>query len=123
MTERERVLLVARIFDLLKDVIRAGILVWGGWIIYLCVKELAGKSTDASFAFAYFVSNDNDYGLPWFFAFAAIVWALLERRFRMKKTQELTIRTQELEKRLDPTRTSSGLAATGETHPRDRWTP
>jgi hypothetical protein len=121
MTERERVLLVARIFDLIKDLLRAALYAWFGWIVFLSTQELAGKNTDARFAFAYFVSNDNDYGLPWVFAFGAIVWALLERRFRRQKTQELTWRTRELEQRLDASRTSSGLAPTGETHPRDRW--
>src|SRR5438445_5840650 len=117
MTERERVLLVARIFDLLKDALRYAFFGWVAWTIYLDVKELAGKSTDASFVFQYLLSKENDYGLPWFLVAVTTIWALLERRFRHQKTEQLTARTKELEQRLDPNRSSSGLVSTGETHP------
>jgi hypothetical protein len=123
MTERERVLLVARLFDLLKDALRYGLYAWVAWAIFLSVRELAGKSTDARFVFEYFFSRDNDYALPWILATVTTVWALLERKFRHQKTEQLTARTKELELRLDPHRSSSGLATTGETHPRDKWVP
>jgi len=123
MTERERVLLVARIFDLLKDVLRYGFYAWIVWGVVLSMRELAGKSTDARFVFEYFFSRENDYALPWVLATVATIWALLERRFRYQKTEQLTARTKELEQRLDPSRSSSGLATTGVTHPRDKWVP
>jgi hypothetical protein len=120
MTERERLHLVARIFDLTKDLIRALLLGWIFWTIYLDVRELAGKQTDASFFFKYFVSKENDYALPWLVAVVTIAWALLERRFRKHKTQQLTARLQEMERRLDPKRSTSGLMPTGDTNPKDR---
>lgn len=123
MTERERVLLVARIFDLAKDALRYAFYGWVAWTVYLDVRELAGKTTEASFIFQYLFSKENDYALPWILAAATTIWALLERRFRHQKTEQLTQRTKELEQRLDPQRSSSGLASTGETHARDRWLP
>lgn len=119
MTERERVFLLARIFDLLKYALRYAFYAWVVWNAYLAVKELAGKSTDASFFFQYIFSRDNDYGLPWAVALGCAMWAIFERRFRKQKTAELTARIQELEKRIDPKRTTSGLLASGDTNPRD----
>jgi hypothetical protein len=120
MTERERLHLVARIFDLAKDIIRALLVGWIAWTIYLDFKELAGKQTDASFFFKYVFAKDNDYGLPWVIAIFAVGWAYLERWFRKSKTQQLTGRIQELEMLIDERRSSSGLLSTGDTNPRDR---
>ena len=48
-----------------------------------------------------------------------IFWALMERRLRKKKIRSMSIYIKELEKRLDPDRTSSDLTDTGDTNPED----
>lgn len=52
-------------------------------------------------------------------AVGALVWAWWERRLRQEKTEWFQQRIAQLEKQLDPNRTSSGLAPTGETAPED----
>lgn len=82
---------------------------------------LAGKTTIADIAIGGFLSA----GLGKAAAVSGVVatgtsaWALLERRERRKKTEALTTRIRELEQRIDPTRTSSGLTPKGETNPED----
>lgn len=48
------------------------------------------------------------------------LWAIIERSLRKRKTVKLTKRIEELETKIDPQRTSSGLLSTGETHPDDK---
>ena len=59
-------------------------------------------------------------GLGWATAVGFAIWALAERRFRSRKTEELTARIRELEVGIDPLRSGSGLSATGDTNPEDR---
>ncbi len=120
MTGPERLYLFSKSFDLAKQVLQTALTGWIFWTIYLDIRELAGKETEASFLFQYFISKDNDYGMPWIIAGAALLYARVERSFRLKKTKQLTERIQELERRIDPNRSSSGLTPTGETNPNDR---
>lgn len=50
----------------------------------------------------------------------AILYAYRERNLRNQAIQEMGLQLTTLEKYFDPNRSSSGLANTGETHPRDR---
>jgi hypothetical protein len=115
MTETERILLIARAFDLAREAIRAAIWIAGFYYLYLSVAELAGKKTLTWMALQAFVSVDNDYGAPWIIAFLALVYAAAQRKLRLHKTEEMQGHIRELETRLDPNRTSSGLTSTGQT--------
>jgi len=115
MTDNARLFLISRGFELLKEIIRAAILISGFYFAYLAIAELAGKQTEALLAFHYFISRDNDYALPWIISFASLLYAGMQRRLRLKKTQEMQGYIQELELKIDPNRTSSGLTTTGQT--------
>lgn len=106
-------------FDIASLVIRY--LFWLGiaYIAYLSLEVASGKTTIANIVIGYFTSKESDFGAPWILTFFAFGWALLERKERRRKTQELQKRIGELEKRIDPNRTSSGLLSTGETNPKD----
>ena len=109
-----------RVFDLLKDLVKYGSYIWLGYWAYLSVEALAGKLTLTDIAISYFTSAENDHGAPWWVALVSLVWALYERRFRLRKTESMSDYIKELEKRLDPKRTSSNLLPTGETNPKDK---
>ena len=114
-----RFLCMARGFDLAGQIV-AGI-IWLGlaYIGYLAIDSLAGKTTIANILLGYFTSKESDFGLPWILAVVFAIWAILERRLRKRKTESMQSHIRELEQRLDPSRTSSGLLPTGETHPQD----
>ena len=111
-----------RIFDLLRHVISALLYGWLAYMAYRAVDALSGKVTkaDIDLVLAFFVSKQNDFGLPWLVAIVAVMWAILERGLRLKKTEALSNQNRILQEKLDPKRTSSGLLPTGETNPRDK---
>lgn len=51
---------------------------------------------------------------------SAIAWAVLERLLRYRKVEALQDRVKQLELRIDPKRTTSGLTPKGQTNPRDK---
>lgn len=112
-----------RVFELLRNIVRHATVVMVAWIVYLALKELAGQTTVASFLFSYFNPSNREAASvspPWILTLLVLVWALIERRFRYRKTEQLTLRIQELEKLIDPNRKGSNLTASGQTNPEDR---
>lgn len=79
---------------------------------------LAGKTTRLAFELA--VLADFKLQIVITLAGVAAVWALVERRIRHRKVEHLQDRIKQLETRIDPKRTTSGLTPSGKTHPMDR---
>lgn len=112
-----------RVFELLRNIVRASTAIGIAWIVYLAIKELAGQTTVASFLFAYFNNAGNGYlsfFLPWILTALCCGWAWIERRFRYRKTEKMTLRIQDLERLIDPNRKGSNLMPSGQTNPIDR---
>ncbi|MBC7952864.1 MAG: hypothetical protein H7Z12_13735 [Rhodospirillaceae bacterium] len=115
---------LAALAELLTVVVsKGGLYLLIGYGIYTAgeiIKELAGKETHADIVIGWMLSGSGkSAGAFGVLALITSSWAVLERRFRRRKTETLTRRLRELEHRLDPDRSSSGLAETGETHPDD----
>ncbi|WP_022949551.1 hypothetical protein [Methylohalobius crimeensis] len=112
--------LLERGYNIIVLLLRYGFFLGLAYIGYLSLKELAGKATIADIAFTFLgkqaVSNWG-YNLA---LFVSIIWALTERKLRLRKTKYLSERPKNLEKQIDPNRTSSGLQPTGETNPEDK---
>ena len=90
------------------------------YCLYLSIDAIAGTTTSLNFIHTISLKL-LDRSLPWWaLTICFVLWALWERSLRRRKTQTLTTRIQELETRLDPNRTSSGLLDTGDTHPDDK---
>ena len=102
--------LVSRFFDLLDLLIRYGTIPFFFW---LCVREVAGHETVVNVVVNYFAKGGNL--IPWGLAGGASIWAYGERKLRQIKTTRMSQHLEELEKRLDPNRTSSGLTSSGQT--------
>lgn len=115
-----RMLKISRWFDLAKDVVKYGTWLGLAYFGVQAIGTLAGKDTEAVFMLSYLTSSESDYGLPWLVAFAGVVFGYVQRRLRLRKTEYFQGRVRELEMRLDPGRSSSGLLANGETAPEDR---
>lgn len=114
-----RFLIVVKIFDFLSKIVTLAAI----WVVcrygYFSIKELAGKTTIADFFFQYFTRESRSHWLPWILVIIFFVWATLERQLRLKKVASMQNHIVELEKRLDPNRTSSMLTHKGETNPED----
>ncbi len=107
-------LFVMRLFDLL---IAAKWPVATVLCVYFAVPHLAGKKTETIVMFWVQELGKFD-SVPWVLAAITVGWALLERSLRRRKTEHLSARVQKLEQVIDPSRTSSGLAPTGDSKKR-----
>jgi hypothetical protein len=112
-------LLIYRTFDLLEKLIVACVYIVCAYFIYLSIDSLAGKTTLTNIVLSYLSERESDYGFPWILAFVFFVWAILERKERQRKVESLHKHNRELEERMNPGRTSSGLLPNGETNPKD----
>ena len=106
---------VDKIYSLLALVVKFG---FPSWVIVSVAKELAGKTTLANVAISVFKGYT---ALVWLLIpAAAVVWALVERDLRKRKTAYLYRRIKHLEQKLDPNRSSSALMEAGDTNPTDK---
>ena len=100
----------SRFFDVIDLLVRYGTIPLFFW---LCVREVAGHETVVNVFINYFAKGGNL--MPWGLAGGASIWAYGERKFRQVKTQRWSQHNMEMEKRLDPNRTSSCLTSSGQT--------
>jgi hypothetical protein len=90
----------------------------------IAVPALAGKTTQATVSVLIQLVTSKigeKESVPWAGTTLCFVWALLERYFRRRKTAYLAQRNRDLELRLDPIRSSSNLASTGDSRKGDIW--
>ena len=119
-------IVVDRIFAFLQTCAKWGA---GAYVAATFVQELrqsigllAGQETHANVAFSYFVSSPSGLTISVSIGFGitCLTYGMWERRLRHRTLARYENRNAELERRLDPSRTSSGLTAEGRTHPRDK---
>lgn len=86
---------------------------------YLTVASLAGKSTLANIVVSALADVRVSETIAWLFGAGGTLFGFAQRRFRKKTVERLSARNMELEKSIDPRRTSSALLPTGDTRPED----
>ena len=80
---------------------------------------LAGKTTIANIFLKAIGNLTVSQSLAYILGAGGVAYGVGERKVRQKTIQRLQDRNQELEKRIDPHRTSSELTRRGETNPKD----
>lgn len=97
--------------------IRSVVFVIFAYLVFLAVEALAGQQTEANFALNMLAdSKSGNFIVVWMPVFVILViWASGERWLRLRKVAAMSSRIKELEARIDPQRTSSGLTAAGQT--------
>jgi hypothetical protein len=107
---------VDRAFTLATDLIWAGCFVAIAYIVYLCVRELAGHTTIASFVLEYFSNAKGGASAkPWIGSTVLCgAWGVAEKWLRRRKVGSMSKRIKDLEEMLDSNRSSSGLTRTGQ---------
>ncbi len=89
------------------------------YYFYRSVNVLAGKTTDANILVRMFTSIGIADKASYIVGVSGGLYGLFERKFRRDKTEYLQTRIQQLEKKLDPNRSSSRLTKRGTTNPKD----
>jgi cation transport ATPase len=80
---------------------------------------MAGSTTNINIITSFFA--DIKFAATATLAGFVGLWGYLERRNRQKTVERLHARIKQLEQKIDPNRTSSGLTSDGRTNPRDMW--
>jgi hypothetical protein len=83
--------------------------------IYRPVHDLAGRQSLTDFRFRLFADVKPDELVSYVFGIVGWVFGLNAQRLRRNTTERLTNRIQELERRIDPDRSTSGLTTRGKT--------
>jgi hypothetical protein len=90
--------------------------------IYICrgfLSAIAGKETILALKLSFLA--DIRFAIAVSLAVAASGWALAERWLRHRKVESMQGRIRDLELKIDPNRTTTGLTPKGKTNPRDKW--
>lgn len=83
--------------------------------IFRTAHELAGRTTMAAFGMKLFADAKPDELVSYIAAVVGWLFGINAQRLRRNTTERLTRRIHELEKHIDPTRTTSGLTERGQT--------
>ena len=102
--------------------IRTGLRV-AGWVFAAYIFRdsillLAGQTTRLAIELS--ILGDLKFAVSISLAGVAAVWAVAERKLRHRKVANMQGRITDLEKRLDPMRSTSGLTPAGKTNPQDK---
>jgi alkylhydroperoxidase/carboxymuconolactone decarboxylase family protein YurZ len=90
------------------------------YFVYAALAALAGKSTSAKIVMDIVANLGLPNALGCTAGAGGVAYGLRQKRLRKQNTAHLHPRIKELETLLDQNRTTSGLTATGDTHPQDR---
>jgi len=90
------------------------------YFVFRAIGVLAGQTTSVFVNATLSLLADFKFVLSITLAGAMAAWAFLERAIRERKVAQMSARIAELEQKIDPGRSSSGLDPRGRTNPRDR---
>ncbi len=101
-------------------------IVWGATIVFiahyihLVGVAFAGTTTEANLALSIIANVQADRWVAYILAGGGVGYGLHQRRLRQRNINRLTQHTSQLEQRIYPGRTSSGLTPEGNTAAGDR---
>lgn len=98
---------------------------WGAIVLivrytYLSIATLAGEQTSSNIVISLITDFKANKWLAYLIGGSGFFYGASQARLRKNTVERLQSRIQELEKRIDPKRSSSNLLTTGETRPEDK---
>jgi hypothetical protein len=90
-------------------------IIWVGSYFRDVLVAFAGKTTQAAVSFQFITQIGASRGFAYFLAALGGGYGLAERQLRQSNIRRMRGQTSELEPRMDPNRTSSGLTLEGKT--------
>lgn len=107
--------MVERAADVLSVTVKYGCILGCMYCVYLAADALAGRDTFADVGVAFMANMDVSRWAAYLFGVGGVAYGVKERRLRTNTIKRLAPGRIEYEERLDPVRSSSGLAAEGNT--------
>jgi hypothetical protein len=124
LNEDRRFRLISRVIDSLAALGRTGFFVLAVLGLGAYTRDVlvafAGKETAANLVISLIVNLQADRWVAYVVGALGLGYGAVERHVRQRNIRRLTAHTEELEKRLYPGRTSSGLTPKGKTRREDR---
>jgi hypothetical protein len=116
-----RIVKAESIARVVTTIIRYGTVCFVAWTALEAVRALAGHVTlaDITFAVRFLVSEKKETVFSWGVGVAGFAYGWRERKFRKDDIERRSERIAELERKLDPRRSSSHLDRRGDTNPED----
>lgn len=115
--------LTSSITEIVVALIRYGTIALCAYFLFSSMSEvvvaLSGKATNADILVNFLGNLRFSNSIAALFGFGGITYGVIERKERQKMIQRQHGRIKEIEKRIDPKRSSSNIAETGDTHPDD----
>jgi hypothetical protein len=116
-----RIVKAESIAKVVTTLIRYGTFCFVAWTVWQSVEALAGHITlaDINFAVRFLVSEKKEAVFNWGVGVAGFAYGWRQRKFRKDDIEKRSQRIADLERRLDPGRSSSHLDRRGGTNPED----
>jgi len=111
--------LIEQIGSGVRTFIRAGSVCFVAYMAKEAIVALAGQQTNARILVDFLASVSVNVAVAWGLAAGGVAYGYRERKLRKRAVHHLTGRKADLERKLDPGRSSSGLTKTGDTSPED----
>lgn len=103
-----------------REMIRWGGLCFIAWCASSAIAELSGKETSASVYIDFLGTVNVSLALSWTVAIIGTAYGIQQRKLRRDTVERIQQRNIQLEKLIDPDRSSSKLTPRGETRPEDQ---
>lgn len=107
------------ITSVVNNFFKYGALLGIAYCMYLSIAVLSGKTTLASIGISFLGNVKISEAVAWLFGVSGVAFGYKQRQLRRTTVEHLQSRNIELEKQIDPNRTSSTLTPRGDTNPRD----
>lgn len=108
------------VFPLLKTTAKYGFSAYMLYCVWQMVEAVAGQETTANVIVRLIGELEIDRWVAYILAGVGIIYGLRQKHLRERSIERLTTYPEQLEKRLDPNRSSSNLTAKGKTRPEDK---
>ncbi len=118
-THQRIVRTIDSLFGLLRTVVRTGGWVVAMWLLYLSVKSIAGQHTEFNTTLRGIVNVSASKYVGYVLAVAIYGAYRREKSLKQKAIRDLDDHVKQLERRIDPNRSSSRLTASGTPRPED----
>lgn len=103
-----------------RTIVRVACVMFVAYMFKETIKELAGRETVTNILVSFFGSLSVNVAIAWGLAAAGVAYGEYQRRLRKRTVSSWASRKAELERHIDPRRSSSGLSHDGDTHPEDK---
>lgn len=102
-----------------RTLIRVGGVAFIAYMARDVLTEFAGRETSANILVNFLGSISVNVALAWGLAACGVIYGRQQQKLRKRTVSALAGRKSQLERQIDPSRSSSGLTKSGDTHPED----